>query len=152
VSDISISWLAVSRSAWRQRLRVAALALAVGVVAALILVLLLDSEPLALAGGGCALLAALSLRSRGVLAGHDWRISAFGRVLIRWNGAEPAVDATPTFISSFLIVLRQGRRTLEIWRDAAPPQAFRRLSVAVRWCAHNPGLAGRDQLNGPERT
>jgi len=152
VSDLSVSWIAVSRSAWRQRLKVAALAVSVGVVAALILVLLLDSQPLALAGGGCALLAALSLRPRDPLAGHDWRISGSGRVLIRWNGAEPAVDATPAFISSFLIVLRQGRRTLEIWRDAAPPQAFRRLSVAVRWCAHYPALAGRDQLNGRERT
>jgi len=116
------------------------------------LVLLFDAELLALAGGGCALLAALWRRSGARLAGHDWRISGSGRVLVRWNGAEPAVDASPTFISSFLIVLRQGRRTLEIWRDAAPPQAFRRLNVAVRWRAHNPALAGRDQLNERERT
>jgi len=152
VSDLSVSWIAVSRSAWRQRLEVAARALTVGVVAALVLVLLFDSELLALTGGGCALLAALWRRSRVRLASHEWRISGSGRVLLRWNGAEPAVDASPTFVSSFLIVLRQGRRTLEIWRDAAPPQAFRRLSVAVRWCAHNPALAGRDQLNERERT
>jgi len=49
---------------------------------------------------------------------HDGRVS---------NGV--AAD----FVSSFLIVLRDGRRTLEVWRDATPPAAFRRLSVALRW-------------------
>jgi hypothetical protein len=44
-------------------------------------------------------------------------------------------DAAAVFVSPRFIVLRAGGGTLEIWRDATPIEAFRRLSVAVRWQA-----------------
>jgi hypothetical protein len=42
-------------------------------------------------------------------------------------------DAAVIFASPAFVVLGAGRRSLEIWRDATPIPAFRRLSVAARW-------------------
>jgi len=136
VSDISVSWLAVSRSSWRQRLQVVALALTAAVATAVVLVLWLGSEPVATIGGaGAACLATLTARRavRPQRAG-DWCIRADGGISIRWDGDDQVVNGVAAdYVSSFLIVLRDGRRTLEVWRDATPSAAFRRLSVALRW-------------------
>jgi len=136
VSDLSVSWLGVSRSAWRQRLEVGALALTAGVATALTLVVWLSSEPIATIGGAGAMLLA-TLTGRRLLRpqrGGHWSVRADGVVAIWWDeGRQVSNGVAVAFVSSFLIVLRDGRRTLEVWRDATPPVAFRRLSVALRW-------------------
>jgi hypothetical protein len=135
VSDISVSWLGVSRSALRQRLEVGALALTAGVATAITLVVWLGSEPIATIGGaGAMFLAALTARwlVRPQRGGH-WSVRANGAVAIWWDDRQVSNRVAAAFASSFLIVLRDGRRTLEVWRDATPPVAFRRLSVALRW-------------------
>jgi len=136
VSDIATNWIAVSRSAWRQRLRLGALALTAGVAAAVLLVHLSGSRAFAALGGACAICAAALLgRARGAPeCERSWRIGRDGRVSVRWDrsGADRS-EASAVFVSSFLIVLRHDRRSLEIWRDATPATAFRRLAVAARW-------------------
>jgi len=135
VSDISVSWLAVSRSAWRQRLKVAALTLTAGVATALALVLCLGSEAVATIGGaGAACLAMLTARRAAPRQpAAQWCVRADGGISIRWGDGQLSHGVVASYVSSFLIVLRDGRRTLEVWRDATPPAAFRRLSVALRW-------------------
>jgi hypothetical protein len=63
----------------------------------------------------------------------QWRVWPDGRVGVRWDDEDAPAEARPAFHSSFLIVLLRGGRALAVWRDAAPPDAFRRLSAAVRW-------------------
>jgi hypothetical protein len=136
VSDISVSWLAVSGSAWRQRLQVAALGLTAGVATGVAIVLWLGSEPVAMIGGAAAICTAMLTARfvvRGQRAGH-WCIRADGGISIRWDGDHQLSNGVAAaYASSFLIVLQDGRRTLEVWRDATSPTAFRRLSVALRW-------------------
>jgi len=136
VSDISTHWIAASRSAWRQRLRLAALALTAGVVAAVLLVLLSGSEAFAAMGGACAMCVAalLGRASRAPKNDRSWRVRPDGRVSVRWDSSgTDSSEASAVFVSSFLIVLRRDRRSLEVWRDATPATAFRRLAVAARW-------------------
>jgi hypothetical protein len=154
VSDISISWVSVSRSAWRQHLHAGALVLTAGVSAAVLLILLFDSEATAAAGAASAMLvAALCRRGAKPTAERQWRIARDGRVSVRWDGADDSSEATAVFVSSFLIVLRQGHRKLAIWRDAAPATAFRRLSAAVRWHSPRAGLLdSSDRPDAADRT
>jgi hypothetical protein len=57
-----------------------------------------------------------------------------GCVSVRWDrSADVSTQVGAVFVSSFLIVLREGRRSLEVWCDAAPAEEFRRLAVALRW-------------------
>jgi hypothetical protein len=156
VSDISVNWIAVTRSARRQHLRWAALALTAGVACACALVLVLDSHEMALIGGLLAMsLAALVLHviPESVMT-HCWCVNHDGRVSIRWAvGAETSDEVNPAFVSSFLVVLRQGRRTLQVWRDATPAPAFRRLAVAVRWrVARDFSVADGDLTDAADRT
>src|SRR5215813_4203265 len=79
VSDRSISWIALSRSAWRERLRRAARLLTTGVAIGLALVLVFDSELIALAGAaGAVLLCAIGWQSQVQLANHCWRVTNSG--------------------------------------------------------------------------
>jgi hypothetical protein len=156
VSDISVSWLAVSRSAWRQRLLQGALGLTAGVAAALPLVLWLGSEAVAAIGGGGATCVG-ALVGRNLISAKSagsWCLRHDGSVSIRWARATEAVDgASAVLVSSFLIVLRHGARTLEVWRDATPSTAFRRLSVAVRWhVARKGSVHSADRPDGAHRT
>jgi hypothetical protein len=134
VSDISVAWVAVARSPWRDRLRRTALAASCGVAAAIVLMLMFRSGVAAGVAGALAALAVgcCSWRNRAT-PGAQWRVWPDGRVGVRWDDEDAPAEARPAFHSSFLIVLRRGGRTLAVWRDAAPPAAFRRLSAAVRW-------------------
>jgi hypothetical protein len=154
VSEISVSWIVVCRSAWRQRLHAAALGLSAGVVVAMLLVLATENGIVAAAGGALALLVgtAAGLRHRPP-SGARWSVGPDGRVLVQWDGAAAAVEAAPAFVSTFLIVLAQRTRRLEVWRDAAPACAFRRLSAAVRWRApRRVTLEGSVRPDGADRT
>jgi hypothetical protein len=156
VSDISVNWIAVARSAWRRRLQWAALTLTAGVATTCLLVLVLASPEMALTGGLLAMsfgaLAMHWIPER--ITAHAWCINPDGGVSIRWAaGAEPTGEVDAAFVSSFLVVLRQGRRTLQVWRDATPAPAFRRLAVAVRWrVVRELSVADSDRTDATDRT
>jgi hypothetical protein len=155
VSDISVSWVAVSRSTLRRRLRVWAHALTGAIAAALLLVLSLDSEFSAAAGAAVAVLAVawLSARLEPAPPAGCWRVAHDGTVSVRWDGEEDGGVATAAFVSSFLIVLRRRRRLLEVWRDATPAPVFRRLSAAVRWRIQRESSAlASDRPDAADRT
>jgi hypothetical protein len=118
------------------RLRWVALMLTSGVGAALPIVLSLGSETAAAVAGLAAMSMAV-LRGRKFVAaqaGGGWCVRPDGTVSVRWDaGGEVSDGVTAAFVASFLILLRDGRRTLEVWRDATPTTAFRRLAVSIRW-------------------
>jgi hypothetical protein len=117
----------------RHHLLSVALSVTFGIAAAIVLILLVQLRSLAFAGGAVAA-GATWLAARRRIAPADnrhWSIDRDGRALVRQ--ADVVVEATVLFSSSFLIVLRHGKQTLEVWRDATPPTAFRRLAVAARW-------------------
>lgn len=135
MSDISVSWIVISRSPLRERLQAGALGLTAGVIAALVLALWFRSEAAAVAGGLAAACTAV-LMGRSFARARDpgtWCVRPDGSVSIRWGAGGASDDVKAAFVSSFLIVLRHGTRTLEVWRDATPAAAFRRLSVAIHW-------------------
>jgi len=123
------------------RLRLAALVLSSGVGAALIVALWLGSETTA-ALAGVAAMGAAALAGRKVAVRQptaSWCVRGDGRVSVRWGRRAACSDGvSAVFVSSGLIVLRDGMRTLEVWRDATPSKAFRRLSVAIRWHVGRP--------------
>ena len=114
----------------------AALALTSGVGVALPVMLSLGSPTAAALVAGAATCAAV-VAGRGLAERQpraDWCVRADGSVWVQWeSGGGHSDRVTAVFVSSGLIVLRDGARTLEVWRDATPAPAFRRLSVAIRW-------------------
>lgn len=136
MSDLAVRWVAVAPSAWQRRLRCFAFALSAGVLASLPVVHLFDSPAGALAAGAVALLgvaAVMGLRAPQP-ARFAWSVASNGDIAVRYDD-RVFRDAVVVFVSPAFIVLRVGRRSLEIWRDATPIEAFRRLSVALRWRA-----------------
>ena len=129
--------------------------LTAAVAAATSLVLLLDSAAIAFAGAVVAALAAALAQS---VAGkpaveRSWSVGPDGRVWVWWDAAATPREANAAFVSTYLIVLGQDRRRLQIWRDAAPETAFRRLSAAVRWGARpDSSDASTRQLDATDRT
>jgi len=138
------------------RLRWVAVMLTSAVAAALPVVLWSGSGAAAAVAGVAAMCIA-ALKSRKFAAaqsGGSWCVRPDGTVCARWGvGGDVSDGVTAAFISSFLVVLRDGRRTLEVWRDATTPTAFRRLSVSIRWNvgARN-SLFSVDQPDGADRT
>lgn len=136
MSEISVPLVTLRASPWRRRLRRAALALAAAAVALVAATRLSESAPFVWGAAAVALVLGAAWPVRDSAAGSRWRIGADGRVAVLADGTE--VDAAVEFASSHLIVLRYGGRRLAVWRDAAPPVAFRRLSAAVRWRIERP--------------
>ena len=140
MSELAVRWVAVAPSVRQRRLRNLAIAITAGVLAALLVVHVSGAIAGALWAGltfslGAA--AALVRRPPRPADERQWSIAADGRVAVRL-GDQMWPDVPPVFVSSAFIVLRTGRRTLEIWCEATPIEAFRRLSVAVRWPARRP--------------
>jgi hypothetical protein len=145
VSDLAVSWVAVAPSAWRRRLRCGAIAAVGAVTVATVAVRLTGSGTLAaVVAAGFALLLVGVFARIDSFARDDraWSLTADGRIVVRGDDAT-CRDAAIVYVSPFLIVLRAGWRSLEIWRDATPIPAFRRLSVAARWhVPRDSGAAG----------
>jgi hypothetical protein len=121
----------VRPSPWRRRLCRASLAVAAAAGALVAAMWLTASAPVAWAAAALGLAVGGALPVREARAIVAWRIAADGRIGVQVGGAE--ADAAAEFVSSYLIVLRYGRRRLPIWRDAVPAAAFRRLSALARW-------------------
>jgi len=106
-------------------------------VGAALPVVLWSGSAIAAAVAGVAAMCIAALTGRRFVAAHasgSWCVRPDGTVSVRWDGGGKVSDgATAAFVSSFLIVLRDGRRKLEVWRDATPATAFRRLAVSIRW-------------------
>jgi hypothetical protein len=70
------------------------------------------------------------------------RIDFDGTVRVRraGDGSGEAAEAAEAaaFVSSQVLVLSLGRRSLAIWRDAVPEAMYRRLAVAARWPRQQP--------------
>jgi hypothetical protein len=152
VSNLAVSWVAVAPSAWRRRLRCVALALAPSSLIASTLVLASGSDLFAGCAGAVAALAGAAL----AWAWSDrpgtsvWSIGSDGCIAIRRQD-EICRGAAVVFASPMFVVLRADRRTLEIWRDVTPVPAFRRLSVAVRWCTARTTSPRLPTINDPMR-
>ena len=129
--------------------------LTAAVAAATSLVLLLDSYAIAGAGAVVAALAAALAQStaRKPTLERSWSVGPDGRVWVWWDASAIPREASAVFISPYLVVLGQGRRKLQIWRDAAPATAFRRLSAAARWRVRQGSpRASSGQLDAIDRT
>jgi hypothetical protein len=147
VSDLAVSWVALAPSAWQRWLRRGALALSSAVIILLLVVHGADApRVVAAAAAGLLFLAAVAWfvsrakRGAGQRDAAEWRIDGDGHVSIRAAGQDGRA-ASVIFASPIVVVLRAGRRNVEIWRDAAPAVAFRRLSVAARWSLPRTGGA-----------
>lgn len=61
------------------------------------------------------------------------RLGADGSLWTRSAPGAPEVAASPEFMSPWLLVVRQERRHIPIWRDQLPERHFGRLGACVRW-------------------
>jgi hypothetical protein len=69
-------------------------------------------------------------------------IDAGGALWLRHGATDAAaVPVKPVFASDRLVTLRSGRRTMAVWRDSLPPDAYRRLCAHVRWHVPRGGQA-----------